>query len=296
VAKNSIGRLLGRREQLPAEVADAIARLGRLAEATPALGQAAAIQGAILRAAYAQTARIGPLDIPPERAAEKRAAGVPLLHGEDVPIDMPAVEAALLRMCQAAGPHLERPGDASAIAGAIRRRQLPVADIVRQTLDGAAAELREQADEQGLNGQLFGTLLRFSLFPALTQLAAEQAPPHGAAAWDPGYCPTCGSWPLLAEHRGLEQLRHLRCGLCASEWPAERLRCPLCGSRDHADLGFLHVDGADHERAATCEHCRGYVKVVASLGALAPLDLVVQDLATLHLDMIALERGYVAPQ
>lgn len=296
MVKNSIASLLRRREQLPADLADAIARLGRLAETTPALEQAAAIQSAILRAAYAQPPRIGPLDIAPERAAEKRAAGVPLLRGEAISIDIPAIEAALLRMCQAVGPHLERPGEASAIAGTIRRGQLAVADLVRQALDGEAAELRERAADGGLDGQLLGTLLRFSLFPALSQLAAAQTPPHGAAAWEPGYCPICGSWPLLAEHRGLEQLRHLRCGLCASEWPADRLRCPLCGTRDHADLGFLHVDGADHERAATCEHCRGYVKVVASLVPLAPLDLAVRDLATLHLDMIALERGYVAPQ
>jgi formate dehydrogenase maturation protein FdhE len=67
------------------------------------------------------------------------------------------------------------------------------------------------------------------------------------------------------------------------------------GSRNHEDLGYLHVEGADQQRAITCEQCHGYVKVLASLMAIPPLELVVQDLATLHLDMIALERGYTPP-
>ncbi len=295
MAKSTIANIFRRRDSLPPEVAEAVEWLGRLAEMTPALSQAAAIQSVILRTIYAQPPQAIRFEIAPERAAAKRADGVPLLRGEAVPIDIPATEATMLRLCTAIAKYLEQPADADAIASALARQELVVADLVGQTLDGATARLREQAAARGLNSQLLGTLLRFSLFPALTGLAAELAPLHSAGAWDPGYCPTCGSWPLLAEHRGLEQLRYLRCRLCASEWQVDRLLCPFCGSREHDELGYLQVEGADHERAATCESCRGYLKVLASLAPLAPLDLVVQDLATLHLDMIAIERGYMAP-
>jgi FdhE protein len=133
------------------------------------------------------------------------------------------------------------------------------------------------------------------LFPIVSPLAAELGRLRGNTTWEHGYCPNCGNWPLLGEQRGLEQLRYLRCGLCAGEWQIDRLVCPFCGTREAANLGYLHVEGADHQRAATCDSCHSYVKVLASLGPLSPLDLIVEDLATLHLDMIALERGYMGP-
>ena len=45
-------------------------------------------------------------------------------------------------------------------------------------------------------------------------------------------------------------------------------------------------------RAATCDECRGYVKMVTTLSALPPLALLVADAATLHLDLAAAERGF----
>jgi len=292
VAKSAITNLFHRRAQLPEDVADALGRLGQLAETSPALREAAAIQGIILRTVYEQPLRAGPFTMTKARAAEKLDAGEPLLRGENLPLDIAAVEATILRLCQAIGKHVEDPNDTTTIAAAIARRDLIAAALVRQALDGETIAMREQAAELGLNGDLLSTLLRFSLFPALTRLSAELAPLRGAAIWAQTYCPHCGSRPLLGEHRGLEQLRYLRCGVCAGDWQVDRLLCPFCRTREHADLGYLHVEDADHERAVTCEQCHGYLKVLASLAPLTPLDLVVRDLATLHLDMIALERGY----
>jgi FdhE protein len=285
-----------RREPLPTAVADAIERLGRLAEARPELSDAAAIQSVILRTAYAQPPQAGPLRMSPERAAAKRAEGMPLLRGEALSLDMPAVEGAILRLCKAIARRLDQPQDASAIAGAIARQELVVADMVRQTLDGETGALRERAAERGLNGQLLGTLLRFSLFPALEQLATQLAPLRALAPWQPGYCPTCGSWPLLSEYRGLEQARFLRCGLCASEWSLDRLLCPFCGCRDHQQLGYLHVEGDQQKRAATCTQCGCYTKALATLARIPAIELAVDDLATIHLDIVALERGYSSPR
>ena len=104
----------------------------------------------------------------------------------------------------------------------------------------------------------------------------------------------CGSWPLLGEYRGLEQTRFLRCGLCAASWEFSRFRCPFCDERDHRKLAYLHADGEqDRWRAATCDRCRGYVKMVASLDALSWPLLLVQDVATLHLDLAAADRGFI---
>lgn len=294
MASNLVRWMRGR-THLPAPAAEAIEQLGQLAEQTPALREAAAIQVAIVREIYARPLALGAPELSPERAAAKRADGVPLLRGETLAFELPAVERLLLRLCQAIGPQLAEPAAAQRIAQAAQRGQFTLADLVRQAIDGEAGALHERAAELGLDGPLLGTLLRFCLLPGLSQLAGELAPGRGAPAWPHCYCPICGSWPLLAEQRGLEQLRYLRCGLCAAGWQADRQLCPFCGNRNHQRLGYQHIAGADHERAATCEECRGYLKVLASLAPLTPLELIVRDLATLPLDMIALERGYLAP-
>src|SRR5262249_5275506 len=105
------------------------------------------------------------------------------------------------------------------------------------------------------------------------------------------------SWPLLGELRGLDQRCVLRCGLCADEWDFPRLRCPFCGTTDHRQLGYFHLEGEEEKhRAATCAACGGYVKMIATLFPLKPPRLLAADVASLHLDLAAAERGLGVPE
>jgi FdhE protein len=115
--------------------------------------------------------------------------------------------------------------------------------------------------------------------------------------WASGFCPICGAWPVLAERRGLDRSRWLRCGGCGGGWEVEPLWCNYCGERDHRKLGSLvpEVPG-DTPQVDTCENCRGYLKSVATLQALQPFELLLQDLETVELDLVARERGYVRPE
>jgi FdhE protein len=119
--------------------------------------------------------------------------------------------------------------------------------------------------------------------------------PLVTAAWAEGYCPICGGWPTLAEARGLDGQRRLRCGRCGGDWRTERLRCPFCGERGHEHLGSLAPEGAEQQTVDVCERCRHYVKAVTVLTPILPEQVFLHDLATLVLDVIALERGYSRP-
>ena len=58
-------------------------------------------------------------------------------------------------------------------------------------------------------------------------------------------------------------------------------------------LGILCAEGEEMKyRASLCDSCRGYVKMISTLSELPPLNLLVADVATLHLDLAAAERGY----
>ena len=93
-----------------------------------------------------------------------------------------------------------------------------------------------------LTASLFALALSSVLVPISAALESRWRTP----TWMHGYCPVCGCWPKLGEFRGLEQTRWLRCGLCAAEWEVPRVRCFFCGTRDHRQLGYLHLDGEDN--------------------------------------------------
>jgi FdhE protein len=292
VAGGFLDKLLGRPAPHP-EVAAALAELERLRQERPSLAAPAALLAELLPILYELQPTVAPA-LPPERAADRLAAGVPLLRGEDLALDAGALRRRWVGVCAAVARH-QAGGAATALAGAVKRGQLPVEGLAAAVLAGRIHEVHGRADALGLDAGLAATVLRFTLFPCLVSHNTVLAPLRAGAVWGRGYCPTCGSWPLLGEFRGLEQDRWLRCGLCAADWEFPRLACPFCDNRDHRRLAYLHVEGEESRRAATCEECRGYVKMIATLGPLSPTQLLVADLSTVYLDLALAERGQAVP-
>lgn len=114
--------------------------------------------------------------------------------------------------------------------------------------------------------------------------------------WAHGFCPVCGAWPVLAEYRGLERQRRLRCVRCGGDWAASWLSCVYCDERDHLRLGSIVPEARiETVKAEVCQTCRGYLKTVTTLGPLSFLELAMADLETVDLDLIAIERGFARP-
>jgi len=130
----------------------------------------------------------------------------------------------------------------------------------------------------------------------LLQACGRRLGPYIPADWGHGYCPVCGAWPLLAELRGLERARRLRCGRCAADWPLPWLLCAYCGERRHERLGSLVSEGQlDGRKIETCTECRGYLKSVSTLEPLTPAGVLLTDLETVELDLVAREREWIRP-
>jgi FdhE protein len=116
------------------------------------------------------------------------------------------------------------------------------------------------------------------------------------ADWRAGYCPICGGWPVLAEVRGLEGSRRLRCGDCGGDWPGRWLCCPFCGERDDQRLGSLvSAENVERHSVEVCDGCGGYIKSVTSLTPMSADDVVLHHLTSLELDVAAMDRGYRRP-
>jgi len=250
-----------------------------------------------MRAMYAAPAPVSPPTLTAAEAAARLAGGMPLLRNLPLPCDARRLCAVFLRLCEAARTALDTEAHLyTTLAAAISQRHLDLWTLGNTLLTGATQALPAQLEAEGHPADLVMTLLRLALLPFLEQVTLQLAPLRANQPWSHGYCPTCGAWPVLAEQRGLEQWRYLRCGLCADSWQVDRLWCPFCANRDHTLLGYLHVEGEEpKQRVATCDACQSYVKLRSTLVPLTPLQLLVEELALLHLDLIAMGKGYLSP-
>src|SRR4051812_12254876 len=202
----------------------------------------------------------------------------PLLQGQTLDADGGEVQSLIARLVTKAsdlegGASLEtyRPTREEAIE--------LIAAPVGQDQGGIAAV----AAARGLDPGALTSIIHLAALPLLRACGRElqsQIPAH----WPYGYCPICAAWACLAERRGLDRSRRLRCGRCASEWESEWLVCVYCGERDHEMLGSLVLEGAGERlKVETCETCRSYLKSVATLQALPAFELLLQDVETVEL-------------
>jgi FdhE protein len=117
-----------------------------------------------------------------------------------------------------------------------------------------------------------------------------------AAGWVEGYCPVCGSWPAFAEVRGIERNRYFRCGRCGGAWHARALHCPYCSTSEHGELvALVPENGGSNAVIDACRRCLGYVKTFTRLQGCAPGQVMLDDLASVDLDIAVLEQGYTRP-
>jgi FdhE protein len=303
-------------------------RLDTLAKQKPALAEPMAFYRALLPVLREAQAAVEPFSLAPDTAQRKLAAGLPLLLGEDLPLDPAATQALFTRLCrvveEVGGPtpssrkrgwsffgrgqpdsaqllEQARTGDEAALralaAGQIRHvvehKQLDLLAIWSALAAGELGVVEGAARDLKLDLDLLRTLAQNSLKPALRTWGHGFKDQVDLEQWQRGPCPICGSPPALAETQGKEGARHLRCAMCGADWPYARLKCAFCSNANYKSLGYLTVEGEEEKYSAqTCNVCHHYIKVIVTF-APTPVDLLpVEDLATLHLDLIATERGY----
>jgi FdhE protein len=216
-------------------------------------------------------------------------ADVPLLQAAVIPVSRGVAKSWLRRLLRAAaanpsgGAALGHAHDVDALAllaAAIAhdyRRPPQLATIPDDHVPALAATL---------------SVAVMPLLHACAAALADRVP----ASWPHGHCPVCGAWPVLTEVRGLERARVLRCARCATGWQTNVLLCPFCGERDHNGLGSLIPEGDNPvQHVEVCRSCNAYTKVITVLRGIPAAQLVLEDLATVELDLVAMQRGHTRP-
>lgn len=217
----------------------------------------------------------------------------PLLTGAVILLASSIATRILRRLMLLAGEQDPENGDAFRAASEAAALDAPM--LLQAAINQDADALAAAAATLGIEEAALATVAQLAALPLLRAchdaLAADISP-----AWGQGYCPLCGAWPVMAELRGADQTRCLRCGRCGADWTMPDLWCPFCGESDPALLGALFPAGeAQAIRIELCLACRGYIKAVPTARPWQPADVPLADIASVEWDLIALDNGLERP-
>lgn len=213
-------------------------------------------------------------------------AGVPLLSSAAAAVDLEPggrmVEALVSRLGSAASADAGwLAAETAALAAELQREPKVSRGIAEYLLGDEAVSLASP----GLLRYLAWTTIALYLRPVTSAFGGWR----DEEKWLRRYCPTCGSLPAMAQLVGADpgRKRLLSCGCCGTRWQFKRTGCPFCET-DAQRLSSVTIEDEPRLRIDHCESCSGYIKTYDGEGEES---LLLSDWSSLHLDLIAHDRG-----
>lgn len=232
---------------------------------------------------------LDPLRLGPSAVKERLDDLRPALPPPEMEFDAAVARRLCAAICRLAA---ERDSPLAAAARILEGSVEDPAPLCRLLLDGKEEELRRAASRLGTPPEPLSFFLLHSLRPSLMRNAAQAAalfPPN--LSWTRGACPVCGSPPLLSwiEPDGR---RSLVCRFCGHRWGARRCCCPFCGTDDPRRLFFHQSEEEPEYRLHFCDGCRAWWKEVDGRLLTRPAYPALEQIASLHLDLLAAHRVF----
>ncbi|MBW1895999.1 MAG: formate dehydrogenase accessory protein FdhE [Deltaproteobacteria bacterium] len=232
------------------------------------------------------------IEISEELLSVKREEGFPIINKAEFSIDFEGSVALMREICQLSMEANETLAGASPkIVEALDKDTLDANALFSKILIDDEAYFDEVSKALGVDKTILAFLGYSSMRPSLT-LCAEQLASYldKGKLWQRGYCPVCGSTPALSVFRE-EGARSLVCGFCSHEWKTTRVYCPFCDNRDQKTLNYFFSEEEKDYRVDVCDQCKKYVKTVDTREMKHPFYPLVEQVSTLHLDLLAQEQG-----
>jgi FdhE protein len=182
------------------------------------------------------------------------------------------------------------PGETKEIVQKIKDGSFNFEKLICDSFNSLHDDTPDEVDEDVID--LVDLFLEESLRPALEKVVEKYGSTVAEIGWTEGYCPICGKEPKIGEIREEEGRRFLFCTQCGFEWRFRRIKCPFCGNEEQQTLAYFTIEGEEKYRVDVCHECKRYIKIVDFRESKEEANLDVEDIATLHLDMLANEEGY----
>ncbi len=157
-------------------------------------------------------------------------------------------------------------------------------DFMRFPLDEFPTLSSLACSEDELTSLLF-------LFSRPYFIALRDAYPLVGSQWENGRCPLCSARAALSSITEGPS-RRLHCSFCGTSGPYRFLGCPNCETVDAMQLNTIISEDEPGFRIATCNECRTYIKIV-EIPVLQEMTLDLADMASLPLDIVVQEKGYL---
>jgi len=268
----------------------ALKRIEKYKETAPYFNELFDILGEILILREEYRDKMGKITFPIEERLipQKLAGGLPLLDLAAGGFDLTLPEEYFLRLIEIAKKKF--PEEMEMYKREINYEELLFSTFSRDERDGEEDE--EMLEDMEDSFDLLGMLAEESLRPALEHFATRFRDAIQKYGWQEGYCPICGKEPKIGKITGAEGKRFLFCNQCGFEWNYDRIKCPFCGNEEQHSLAYFTIEGEEKYRVDVCNECNRYVKIVDVRKFPEEPSLDVEDIATLHLDILAAEEGY----
>jgi FdhE protein len=221
--------------------------------------------------------------------SSKMEGGLPLIDLSQGDYDLTQPQAYFLDLLQIA--EKRAPGETKELARKIREGEEDFKEMLLSAFYGEQEEEEERGEEDE-TFDLIDLFLEECLRPAFENVVAGYGDVVLKSKWSEGYCPVCGKEPKIGEIKEEEGARFLFCNQCGIEWPFLRIKCPFCGNEEQQTLAYFTVEDDERYRVDVCNECKRYIKIVDFRETKEEPNLDIEDITTLHLDILATEEGY----
>ena len=237
---------------------------------------------------------VAPIDTKSTIRKLQTKEGFPLISKEDFSIDIPSSILSFESLCTIAKNATSKFNEEIVkIEQAVTDNKLHLDELLLKHSDTTYQEEISQKTE--IDKTVLQFLVHMSIQPSIHANVEKLKEHVDLKNWVKGYCPVCGSLPKMSQLKGEGGKRHFLCSFCGFMWPSQRLKCPFCDNQDHNKLHYFYAEGQNAHRVDLCEQCKQYIKTVDTRNLDYEPDLDLEDIATIHLDILATKKGFNRP-
>jgi FdhE protein len=230
---------------------------------------------------------------PRKNLIDLQKEGFPLLNKEDFILDIHSSANVFESICKISKHANEKMSEnIQIIEDAVRNKDLNIEELLKKHYD--ESYVKKIAEDLEIDKAILKFFTHMSIQPSLNVNVENLKNQVDLKNWLRGYCPICGSLPRISELKE-EGKRYFLCSFCGFHWPGERLKCPFCNNRDHNKLHYFYEEGKEAYRIDVCDNCNRYLKTIDTRKLDYDPDLNLEDITTVHLDILADKQGYKRP-
>lgn len=239
------------------------------------------------------TLSVAPVEIREDVRKLQIKEGFPLVDKADFSLDYHSSVMLFESLCQIGKNATDTMREnIQTIERAMRDGALNLEELLRRHFD--EGYVNEIIEDLKIDERILKFIIHMSIQPSIDANVTRLKDRVDLESWLKGYCPICGLLPRMSELKG-EGQRYFLCSFCGFTWPGERLRCPFCENRDHESLHYFYAEGQEVYRVDACDKCQQYIKTIDTRKLDYEPDLNLEDITTIHLDILASEKGFKRP-